>query len=174
MRKVFKGRTESFKEKAFHSSVARMLLVIALPLLAAAALTQQALHYFDEIPIGDGSFRTVVVGVCALLAAGLGFVSMSIFHSFNGQTIRIESGRLVVRDSHALVSSDWGDVTISETRSRLGVRQIVVGVAGRPRVVDDFFFPNFDEIRDSLQERVRTFDRAVRRSLVASDWVQAG
>lgn len=171
---MFKGRTESFKEKAFHSSATRTLLVIALPLLAAAALTQQALHYFHEIPLGDGSFRGFVVGGCAVLAAGLGFVCVSIYHSFHGQVIRVESGRLVVRHANALVSSDWGDVTISETRSRLGVRQIVVGVAGRPRVVDDFFFPNFDEIRDSLHERVRTFDRAVRRSMVANDWVKAG
>ncbi|MBM3463818.1 MAG: hypothetical protein FJX76_17115 [Armatimonadetes bacterium] len=162
-----------FKSRSFSSSRRRLGLVAALPAVAALAMFQQAAHYYHTIPAGDASFRMLVFAPCVFLAMGLAIAAWYIFSSHFGSTIQVDNARLVIRDANAMVSSDWSDVSISTARVRLGVRQMVVCVAGRPRVVDELFYPNFDEICQALGERLKTFDRAVRRTMVADDWVRA-
>jgi hypothetical protein len=165
---------DTFRPKAFSSSLLRLVMVNTVPFVAGILLARSAYHYFITIPPGDAGFRGFVTGLCIVLALALGAIVVFMFNQYSGATIQVEAGRLVIKDSSAMVSSDWSDVSMGEARRSLGIRHITINVAGRQRIVDEFFYPNFDEICDSIKERVKAFDKAVRRSMVVNDWIKAG
>lgn len=163
-----------FSPRSWGSSKGRIVILSMLPLAAAGRLLYQAYYYFHTIPPGDRSFRGFVTGGCIVMALAIGASIVQIVARHYGSRIQIEAGRLIIRDGNALVSSDWGDVQLAPEYRRLGIRQVTVCVAGRPRVVDELFYPNFDEICASMRERVQAFDKAMRRSMVQNDWIKVG
>lgn len=161
-----------FRPRSFRSSLGRIGMVAAGPFVAAFLLFVQAAQYFQTIPAGDMSFRLAVFGLCAALGVGLLVLAAAILVANRDRIIHVESRRLVIRESSAMVSADWGGVTMSPPQRRLGVRHAVVCVNGRTRTVDDLFFPHFDELCSTIAERVRTFDRSAHQT-VSIDLVQA-
>lgn len=158
----------NFVGRTYSASLSRVLALFVMTLALAGMVATMAWHSIRDIPPGDGVFRIVAFGWCGLLNLSLLVVAYQLFDASFRRTIHMEAGRLVIRDSNALVASHWGEVTMGQPRRRFGVRYVEILVAGRPRRLDDLFFPQFDEICAQVAERIQLHD-ATARYLAATD-----
>lgn len=156
--------------RTFYSSGVRLGAVNLFPLALALFMFYSALHYFHVIPPADGGFRLLVVGWCILLHGSLLGVIIAMVRLHRGRRIIVEPSRLTILEADAMVSSDWSDVSVGEIERRLGIRHAALCLAGRVRVVDELLYPDFDDICAAVQERMTTFERAARATMVDGGW----
>ncbi|MBM3464125.1 MAG: hypothetical protein FJX76_18675 [Armatimonadetes bacterium] len=149
----------NFQSRRYRPSLARVSSVALLPLVLVAALSVAAWHFWNIVPPGDPMMRWTAVLPCVAMALVMFGFAVAVFAT-RALTVEVEAARVSVRSHQGWFSSGWDGVALGQVRSRMGVRELSVSVAGRSAVVVSLFFPDFDELRATLSERLDAFQQA--------------